>query len=181
MYVIFVTLPVVSQEASSHCPDSTQLLDELAMIYTTCIMFYAVFSYGKTQSTKILIGFLVSLLAVSVSLYYHYLKDPLFHQNTFALLTLIVFIRCFYVMEITLQPSARDKNTGASTERARVERRDRAILKTMKRWMMPAGLGSIALAFLIWNLDNAFCGILRRWRRDVGLPWGILLEGHGWW
>jgi len=30
-------------------------------------------------------------------------------------------------------------------------------------------------------LDNMFCGTLRRWRRDIGLPWGILLEGHGWW
>jgi len=60
------------------------------MIYTTCIMFYAIFSHGRAKSTKVLIALLVVLLAVFITLYYHYLKDPLFQQNMFALLTAIV-------------------------------------------------------------------------------------------
>jgi dihydroceramidase len=47
--------------------------------------------------------------------------------------------------------------------------------------MIACGLSAVAGGFLIWNLDNIFCGTLRRCRRDIGLPWGILLEGHGWW
>ena len=126
------------------------------------------------------------LIATFTTLYYHYLKDPLFHQNMFALLTAIVFARCLYTMEVTLWPSRRAGRPGdesrhvGAKEREREDQRDLAILSTMWQ-MIPVGLGSVALGFLIWNLDNAFCATLRQWRREAGLPWGILLEGHGWW
>ena len=164
--------------------DTTQLLDELAMIYTTCIMFYSIFSYRRATSTKVLIALFVFLLAIFITLYYHYLKDPLFHQNMFALLTAIVFFKSIYTMEVTLRPvrraQANQPRKASSGEQAREDQRDLAILQRMWQ-MLSVGLGSVGLGFLIWNLDNAFCPILRRWRRDVGLPWGILLEGHGWW
>ena len=35
--------------------------------------------------------------------------------------------------------------------------------------------------FALWNLDNIYCSKLKAWRHELGLPWGILLEGHGWW
>jgi dihydroceramidase len=35
--------------------------------------------------------------------------------------------------------------------------------------------------FLIWNLDNIFCDQARGYRRVIGLPWGVVLEGHAWW
>ena len=65
-------------------------------------------------------------------------------------------------------------------ERLRQDRRDAKILSTM--WIMIAwGLGVFLGGFFVWNLDNKFCGLIRQWRKEVGLPWGILLEGHGWW
>ena len=169
----------------SQTVDTTQLIDELAMIYTTCIMFYAVFSYRRATSVKILIAALVVNIAIFITLYYHYLKDPLFHQNMFALLTIIVFLRSAYTMETTLRPSRRaqvapELSKQRLQEQERQERRDLAILKTMWQ-MIPMGLGSVALGFFIWNVDNALCQNLRSWRRDVGLPWGVLMEGHGWW
>src|SRR5271168_1006308 len=79
---LFPPQPGSYSRGSSHSADTMQLLDELAMIYTTCIMFYAIFSHRRATSTKVLIALLVVLLAVFITLYYHYLKDPLFHQNT---------------------------------------------------------------------------------------------------
>ena len=35
--------------------------------------------------------------------------------------------------------------------------------------------------YAIWNLDNAFCGLLIETRRNIGMPWAFLLELHGWW
>ena len=165
-----------------------QLLDELSMIYTTCIMFYAIFSHQCSVRNATLVAVGAIGIAAFVTGYYHYLKDPLFHQNTFALLTAIVFFRSLYSMESSLRPSRKAKKQAAngrvdvndSAEQTRMDRRDLGILKIMYQ-MIPVGLGSIALGFLIWNLDNAFCSTLRRWRREIGLPWGILLEGHGWW
>lgn len=60
------------------------------------------------------------------------------------------------------------------------DRRNVQILNTM--WLMiGVGLTSFLSGFGIWQLDNVYCSELRAWRREIGLPWGIVLEGHGWW
>lgn len=59
-------------------------------------------------------------------------------------------------------------------------RRDMDIIDEM--WLMVAlGLSIFLGGFGIWALDNKYCSTLRTWRHQVGLPWGLLLEGHGWW
>lgn len=163
-----------------------QLLDELSMIYTTCVLFYAIFAHRKSVLNAVLTGLFITFVALFITSYYYYIKDPLFHQNAFALLTAIVFFRSLWGMEATLRPSLRNKRpdyvpSPNKAEQARRDRRDVEILRFVWRRMIPVGMGSIALGFLIWNLDNTFCPTIRRWRHQVGLPWGILLEGHGWW
>lgn len=96
-------------------------------------------------------------------------------------------------MEVELRPSWRH-----TTEEDRLERKRQGLpvlskerqhyenvrdLKTLKTmWFMVGyGLSVFLGGFAIWNLDNYFCSTIRVWRREVGLPWGILLEGHGWW
>lgn len=170
-----------------------QLVDELSMIYTTCLMCYASFSYSRPLAFRIFLAISLTFLAVFITLYYHYLQDPVFHQNTYAVLTIIVILRSMYTMEVKLRPRwrrsreedrlAREKKglPVPTMEQQRYENaRDMKTLKTM--WFMVAyGLFMFLGGFLIWNLDNAFCSKIRGWRRIVGLPWGIFLEGHGWW
>ncbi|CAI7624336.1 unnamed protein product [Penicillium glandicola] len=170
-----------------------QLVDELSMIYTTCLMAYASFSYTRTTTVRVCLGISLTGLAVFITLYYHYLQDPVFHQNAYALLTTVVVFRSMHTMETTLRPKWRH-----STEEDRLARqkkglpvptkerqhyenvRDEKILKTM--WFMVIyGLSMFLGGFFIWNLDNVFCSEIRRMRRSVGLPWGLFLEGHGWW
>ncbi|CAG7938182.1 unnamed protein product [Penicillium salamii] len=170
-----------------------QLVDELSMIYTTCLMAYALFSYSRSTAVRVWLGLSLAGLAVFITLYYHYLQDPIFHQNAYALLTTVVVLRSMYIMEVTLRPKWRH-----STEQDRLERqkkglpvptkerqhygnvRDTKMLKTM--WFMVIyGLSMFLGGFFIWNLDNIFCSEIRRMRRAVGLPWGLFLEGHGWW
>lgn len=150
--------------------DWMQLFDELSMIYTTCVLFFAVFSHGRSTAGQSLLALFVIGLAVFITLYYHYLGDPVFHQVMFAILTATVVLRSMYVMVETLRPKSQSELEHCNAE----------ILRTM--WAMIAtGLSSIAIGFLVWNLDNIFCSQLRLWRRELGLPWGVLLEGHGWW
>ena len=155
------------------------------MIYTTCIMLYAIFSHGQDTPRRVLIASVATAAAIFTTLYYHYIKDPLFHQNMFAFLTIVVFFRSLYVMEVTLRPSKRAQvngyhKTSGVNEQKRLDQRDLSILKNMYQ-LIPIGLGSVGIGFLIWNLDNIYCTSLRSWRRQIGLPWGVLLEGHGWW
>ena len=169
-----------------------QLVDELSMIYTTCLMCYATFSYSKSRQFALILALSLVLLATFITLYYHYLQDPAFHQNAYAILTAVVLFRSMYVMEFSLRPSLTRKEEDYKLQRKRSMtadekkvsrregRRDQEILSTM--WLMIAsGLSIFLGGFAVWHLDNEYCSTLRRWRREIGLPWGILLEGHGWW
>ena len=169
-----------------------QLVDELSMIYTTCIMCYATFSYSKSRQFSIFLGIGLVALAAFITAYYHYLQDPVFHQNAYAILTATVLIRCMFVMELNLRPSIKKKEREyhlyakspmtpeeKATSIAR-DRRDLDILYTMW-WMIAYGISIFLGGFAIWTMDNVYCSTLRGWRRDIGLPWGIFLEGHGWW
>jgi dihydroceramidase len=132
-------------------------------------------------------------LMIFITAYYHYIKDPKFHQNAYAILTATVLLRSMYVMEINLRPSLRKREAkhkdaqeqnkvtpAEAAEQNRQDVRDQKIL--VQQWSMIAyGLTTFLGAFGIWQLDNIFCSDIRRWRQDMGLPWGILLEGHGWW
>lgn len=137
------------------------------------------------------LNILKPLLILGYQLYYHYLQDPEFHQNAFALLLIVIMARSTYVMEVNIRPSLKEKygtksRTGvdsgsvSAAECLENGNRDRAILKNM--WMMVTlGLAIFLGGFGIWNLDNHYCSKIRSWRHQVGLPWGIILEGHGWW
>lgn len=172
-----------------------QLIDELSMIYTTCLMCYATFSFSQSPRARSALGLGLVALCVFITLYYHYLQDPTFHQNAYAVLTAVVVVRSMWIMEVTLRPSwyrehkerspspafeTPDDPVAMEARQKLKEQRDMKILKTM--WAMLAwGLSTFLGGFAIWNLDNFFCSKLVGWRRAVGLPWGVLLEGHGWW
>ena len=156
-------------------------------------MFYASFARGRSFTYSFFLSVSLLALALFITGYYHYLQDPLFHQNAYAILTAIVLLRSMYVMEVNMRPSLRKhrqvggekQQNGSAPEasKAEIERqdvRDKKILNKM--WTLVAyGLSIFLGGFFIWNLDNWFCGTLRSWRRELGLPWGIVLEGHGWW
>jgi dihydroceramidase len=170
-----------------------QLVDELNMIYTTCLMAYASLSYSRPRGVQILLALSLILLCLGITLYYHHIQDPTFHQNVYAAMTVFIVFRSGYSMETTLRPHFR-----RSTEKHRQEQinmklpvptkhendrdnaRDAAILRNM--WILVAwGLTIFLSGFAIWGIDNVYCSSLRRWRRELGMPWGFLLEGHGWW
>lgn len=165
-----------------------QLVDELSMIYTTCLMAYASFSYSRSRPFRIALAISLVALSLFITLYYHYLQDPVFHQNAYALLTTVVVFRTMFTMEYTLRPSLRGsevedelaKRSAAQRDQVRRNVRDKKILAQM--WFLVAfGLSVFLGGFGIWALDNVYCTRLRRWRHQVGMPWGFVLEGHAWW
>ena len=159
------------------------------MIYTTCLMCYATFSYGRNKKERISLAIFLVAISAFVTIYYHFLQHPTFHQVVYAILTIVVFFRSVYVMEANLRPSRRSKQRNAANPRlrnggqaakAKEDQRDQEILIqmwTMIRWGLSIFLGG----FLLWHLDRVYCSQARRWRHQVGMPWGFVLEGHGWW
>lgn len=179
------------------------------MIYTTCIMFYASFTRNSSPLLSVLLSIALVSISVFITAYYHYLQDPVFHQVTYALLTAVLLIRSMIIMEAGIRPSNRSRSaelailksvtrengsdnsnsTGNAAEGMsaaqiaelkRQDERDKEVLRTM--WTMVAyGLTVFLGGFGIWALDMNYCQQFRSWRHQVGLPWGIFLEGHGWW
>ncbi|EPQ64208.1 Bgt-991 [Blumeria graminis f. sp. tritici] len=155
-----------------HATDSMQLVDELSMIYTTCIMCYATFSYEKSRLYRQLLGFY-----------------PTFHQNAFAVLITIVLLRSMYIMEFEVRPSMQKIHSAdmknkvvKGTIPSGVWRKTSDLSIVNEMWLMVSlGLSIFLAGFGIWALDNVYCSTLLRWRHEIGLPWGLLLEGHGWW
>ncbi|KAI5290754.1 hypothetical protein KEM52_000355, partial [Ascosphaera acerosa] len=162
-----------------------QLVDELSMIYTTAMVTYGSFAFRRSARYRVYLGVFLTSLCVFITAYYHYLQDPRFHETMYGVLTAVLVFRSMYIMETTLRPSRRvnaEWYTPASTSERRAfeDARDLQILRTM--WVMVCvGLSSFLGGFLFWNIDNHACDSLRSWRHLVGLPWGILLEGHGYW
>lgn len=187
-----------------------QLVDELSMIYTACIMCYACFSFNLSRRYSQLLA--ISLVGLSVfitvgnysnvfhripklifyvwKVRYHQLQDPSFHQNAFTLLTIVVLSRSIYLMEVNLRPSFRARNGNSAVECAvEIKLTPEQVLNTQRNkkilsdmwWMIILGSSIFLGGFGFWSLDNRYCFTFRHWRHEIGLPWGILLEGHGWW
>ena len=147
-----------------------QLADELPMIYATCIIGHATFSYGKSPAVSNLIGAGLFSLGLTITVVYHITKEPVFHQVSFAALTCAVVFRSMFDMEKQLRPALK----------VRCPERANAIMSQMWK-MCLSGIALFLVGFFIWNLDNIFCSYLRQWRNVLLLPWSIVLEGHAWW
>lgn len=170
-----------------------QLVDELNMIYTTCLMIFANLSYVRSTQFRILLGFGCVTFCVLITAYYHYLQDPAFHQNVYAAMTIWLVFRSAYQMEVSLRPRwrgtlesdrlAKEKKGLPVLSREEQERQNKLDLEILNNmWLLVLwGVSVFLTGFALWGIDNKFCGTLRTWRRSIGLPWGVLLELHGWW
>lgn len=155
-----------------------QLVDELSMIYTTCLMCFATFSYRRSRLFSGLLGIALVGLAWFITARYYHTKDPQFHQDAYAVLTAVVVFSNMWIMEKSVRP-ALERRQQERSPTSSVPAAD-VIIKDM--WILVAtGLTTFLGGFLIWNLDNLYCSTIRPWRHNLGLPWAVVLEGHAWW
>ena len=137
-----------------------QLLDELPMIYATCIPFWSVFSEFKTKEQSMRIAWGTFMGANLLTVIYLYFRDPTIHQVSYGTLNVLIVIR-----------SIRLRKKYVHDEVAAKQLHTTLIL----------GIGLFLLGYLLWNLDIHFCTQVRIARRNWGMPYGFVLEGHGWW
>ncbi|KAL2146266.1 hypothetical protein VTI28DRAFT_4562 [Corynascus sepedonium] len=148
-----------------------QLADELPMIYTVCIMGFATFAYKRPARVRILIAAALIGLAVFITVYYLYAKDPVFHQVAYGLLTAGTIFRGFYVMETGLRPKLSQRKEPAECDQ---------YMRNMYKLAF-TGILMFLAGFFIWNMDNIYCHHLTNTKNNLLLPWSVVLEGHGWW
>ena len=136
-----------------------QLLDELPMIYTTLIMFWGIFEYKTTPRQSIALGVGTVGLGVAITWYYLVNKNPTFHEVAFGLITVATLARSWYLaFQVEDQKARRDL-----------------------RYTGILGASTFLTGFALWGVDRATCNHLITTRHWMGLPWGFILELHGWW
>ncbi|CAI5759569.1 unnamed protein product [Candida verbasci] len=137
-----------------------QLLDELPMIYATCIPFWSLFSEFKSKHQSALIGLGIFMSANLLTVIYLYFRDPTIHQVSYAILNGLIILKS---IKLNLKY--------VHDEKARTQLNKTAIF----------GVGIFLFGYFLWNLDIHLCDLLRSTRHYVGMPFGFLTEFHGWW
>ncbi|XP_072035038.1 alkaline ceramidase 3-like [Amphiura filiformis] len=133
-----------------------QMLDELPMIYGCCVLVYCAFQTdGKKQESNLSLALAVGLFlcAVTITIVYLTIQDPIFHQVCYGILVVSIIGRGIYCM----------RSMGHS------------------RYLFIYSVTSIIGAFGIWNIDNIFCSQIRSWRDSLPFPLSVLTQGHMWW
>ena len=137
-----------------------QLLDELPMIYATCIPFWSVFSTFKDIRGQSVVAFGITSAAGILTAIYLILKNPTIHQAAYGVMNAIIILKSINLTKEYVHDAK------ARSQLYRV---------------MWTGILLFIFGYFLWNLDIHFCSFARATRRDWGMPYGFLLEGHGWW
>ncbi|TNM84547.1 hypothetical protein fugu_008725 [Takifugu bimaculatus] len=132
-----------------------QLLDELPMIYSTCVFVYCLYECFKEENSINLFSItLLLIFSLSVTVVYLNWKEPVFHQVMYGALVASLVIRSIF------------------------------IATWVNPWLKPlcyTSLGVFLLGFLLWNIDNIFCETLRTSRHHLPPGVGVVTQFHAWW
>ncbi|KAJ2797430.1 alkaline ceramidase ydc1, partial [Coemansia guatemalensis] len=140
---------------------TTQLLDELPMLYTCATALYALIEIDKEVRFGLKLPAVLAFFQAAVTMtYIFWIPNPAFHQTAFAVTTIgTVFYA--YKRFVGLNPCK-------ETRRVLIKLR---LLADIGMWG----------GFLLWNIDSIFCERLRSYRTYVGAPLDAVLQLHGWW
>ncbi|CAG8487924.1 8304_t:CDS:2 [Acaulospora morrowiae] len=136
-----------------------QLLDELPMIYGTCVLVHNIFETGHKRKYGIYLPLGLFVYASSITIAYLYILNPVFHQVSYAILVTVLNIRSYYLLSLIPKGN---------------------LHSTLKKLLFGAW-AMFGMGFFLWNVDNIACDNLKLARARVGRPLGYLLELHGWW
>lgn len=75
---------------------------------------------------------------------------------------------------------AGDVEVGSNRFVARIDGHIAAETVSLTRGLL-LGILMFLAGFVLWNVDNLFCHHLTASKKQMLLPWSLVLETHGWW
>ncbi|KZF22886.1 alkaline phytoceramidase [Xylona heveae TC161] len=138
---------------------SGQIADEMAMLYATATAIYALVGVRLELLQRIVLGIALTVAVTIITIAHVYQDNSNMHRLCFAFMVIGVAARCrWLICELKSSPTKRDV----------------AFLAIVGSIIFVSGYG-------LWLVDEHFCSVLQRWRAALGIPFGFLLELHGWW
>uniref|UniRef100_A0A7S3GDW2 Alkaline ceramidase n=1 Tax=Palpitomonas bilix TaxID=652834 RepID=A0A7S3GDW2_9EUKA len=144
-----------------------QLLDELPMIYGTCIFLFAVWEDRPDHRwQRHLIVILFSYALIVTGLYVFVIHDPVFFQTAYGSLVIILVFK--FVLNL------RDPSIQMEERKNRHQPESRPTERmTLHATLFTLAIGSYLCGFILWNLENAYCSYFRAIRTAMGGSIGL--------
>lgn len=139
-----------------------QFVDDISMLILGASMLHGVYTVRQTASRARLTAVLVCVPVAVFSAFYVWSGRIIYHFSAFVTQMFLLTVQSFRLFHSATPRFPEPK------------------VRQWKRSQRVA-IAITLTGYLVWNIDLEFCRELRLLREQVGLPWGFLLELHGWW
>ncbi|KAF2264571.1 alkaline phytoceramidase [Lojkania enalia] len=138
----------------------SQMGDDLSMLLAVGSLLHQVLTFSRPRGERIRITLLILGSNIAVAVYHCWADEIIMHEIAFAMM---VFISGRKVRQLI-----RERVKGQEAK---------------KRLGKLASLGTYSglFGYFLWSIDFHLCHWVTPVKRWMGLPWGFLLELHGWW
>lgn len=132
---------------------SMQLMDELPMIWGSAFIIYSMYMMkSDPDEDNILLQVLLSAYCFIITVVYIVINEPVFHEAAYGLMVFTMLGMAIY----------------------------RTISMQCNVVLFVVSIGTYALGFFLWNIDNWYCDNLRYVRGKIPYS-GMLFQLHAWW
>lgn len=138
----------------------SQMGDDLSMFLAVGAILHQLLCFEASPREQRTYTLAILGTVVPVSIYHVWADELIAHQVTFAAMIYLV-----------------SRQTRALIRKQITCEEQRVKLRRLATFGLSTGL----FGFFLWNIDVHLCGHVTAVKHWIGLPWGFLLELHGWW
>jgi dihydroceramidase len=139
-----------------------QFVDDISMLVLGAAMLHGVYTVRMSASASRLTAVLICLPVAAFSAFYVRSGLIIYHTAAFVTQLFLLTVQSFYLFHWATPQFAEEK----------------VLVWRRGQW---AAIAVSLTGYLLWNIDLEFCAELRAIREQMGMPWGFVLELHGWW
>lgn len=133
----------------------------------------------QVRNTAIILGILVPFVV------YHCVADEfILHVILFFCMSWIVAGKVRLLIREQVQDAGEHCSPGALIYPIPSKSTDNVMIpghRAKLRSLVTFATCNALFAYFLWNIDVHCCAMITKWKHQLGMPWGILLELHGYW
>ena len=161
---------------------SQQIVDQASILLPTATILYASFSFTLAPLPRRLLSGSLSLASVLLVSYHAIYHSQRIFGLVFLALVFVIVARCMVLLSRVTDEKVKRDMRSLALFGGRKFCLEGVIKRVVNFW---SGLTKDIVLFvggsIAFDIDRNHCAQLRAMREVVGLPWGVVLEMHGWW
>ncbi|KAF2866806.1 alkaline ceramidase family protein [Massariosphaeria phaeospora] len=138
----------------------SQMGDDLSMFLAVGALLHQLTTFNSTPTQRLKTTLLILGTLIPASIYHVWADEIYVHELVFAIMILLVVRQARRLIRERVTNPESQKRLGS---------------------MAIFGLGSGLFGYFLWNIDFHLCSHVTAFKRELGLPWALVFELHGWW